>query len=172
MLLFGMGITLTEEEDRQLESVRQPCYAALGLANDYFSFGREYVEFQASGESQTFTNSVWLHMKWQNVDVVAAKEMVKQATWRYERRFLDLCAEYRCRYSSLSDHIDLYLRALAYQISGNVVWSLNCPRYHPDHEYDPNAGLEDSLTDNTYYKSLELDLSYMNTYSAGSLCGH
>ncbi|KAF3052121.1 hypothetical protein E8E11_010999 [Didymella keratinophila] len=34
MLLFGMDITLTKEEDRHLESVRKPCYAALGLAND------------------------------------------------------------------------------------------------------------------------------------------
>lgn len=120
-----MGVTLTEEEDRQLESLRKPCYAALGLANDYFSFDREYDEFQASGESQTLTNSVWLHMEWHNVDIAAAKRMVKQAVWHYERRFLDLCAEYRCEYSSLSDHVDRHLRALAYQVSGNVIWSLN-----------------------------------------------
>jgi geranylgeranyl pyrophosphate synthase len=146
MLLFGMGITLTDEEDNQLESVRKPCYAALGLANDYFSFDREYAEFQASGESQTLVNSVWLHMKWHNVDVAAAKEMVRQATQRYEAQFLDLCGEYRHKNSPLADHVDRYLRALAYQVSGNVVWSLNCPRYHPRYRYDPNAGLEDALT--------------------------
>ena len=121
MLLFGMGITLTDEEDKQLESVRKPCYAALGLANDYFSFDREYAEFQASSESQTLINSVWLHMKWHNVDVAAAKEMVRQATQRYEAQFLDLCVEYHHKNSPLADHVDRYLRALAYQVSGNVV---------------------------------------------------
>lgn len=76
MLLFGMGTILTEEEGRQLESVRKPCYAALGLANDCFSFDRESDEFQAcDGEAQTFTNSVWLHMKWHKVDVAAAKNI-------------------------------------------------------------------------------------------------
>ena len=155
MLLFGMGITLTEKEDSQLESVRKPCYAAVSLANDYFSFDREYHEFQASSKSQTLTNAVWLHMKWHNVDIVAAKKLVKHAIWRYERRFLDLCAEYRCENDPITNHIDRHLRALAFQVSGNVVWSMNCPRYHPDRRYDPNAELEDSLTDKRFCESLQ-----------------
>lgn len=63
LLLFGMGITLTEEEDRRLESARNSSYAAIGLTNDFLSFDREYDEFQASGQSQIFMNAVWLHMK-------------------------------------------------------------------------------------------------------------
>ena len=172
MLLFGMGINLTEKEDRQLESVRKPCYAALGIANDYLSFDREYDEFEASEKSQPLTNSVWLHMKWHNIDVAAAKKMVKQAAWRYERQYLDLCAEYRREHSSLSDHVERYLRALAYQVSGCVVWSLNCPRYHPDQRYDPNAGVEDSLTDKTYCGSLQSNLPHSDTCSAGKNYGH
>lgn len=170
LLLFGMGVILTEEEDRQLESVRKPCYAALGLASDYFSFDREYHKLQASGESQTLTNAVWLHMKWHNVDIVAAKKMVKQAIWRYERRYLDLCADHRRENGPLSNHIDRYLRALAYQISGNVVWSLNCPRYHPDRRYDPNAGCEDSLTDNNYFESLQHGVSINKICLSGIAC--
>jgi hypothetical protein len=74
MLLFGMGMTLSKEEDAQLDSIRKPCYAALGLANDYFSLDREYTEFQESGESKTLTNSVWLHMQWHHVESSAAKK--------------------------------------------------------------------------------------------------
>ncbi|USP73611.1 fusicoccadiene synthase [Curvularia clavata] len=118
MLLFGMGIILSEEEDAELDPIRKPCYAALGLANDYFSFDRDN----------------------------AAKEMTKQATKRYEEEFLEKCTEYRRAYAPLPEKLDRYLDALAYQVSGNVVWSLNCPRYHPEHRYDPNAGIEDSLT--------------------------
>jgi ophiobolin F synthase len=165
-----MGITLTYEEDIQLESLRKPCYAALALTNDYFSFDLEYDEFQASGESQTLTNSVWLHMKWHNIDIVAAKKMVKQAIWCYERRFLDLCDDFGGENSSLPSHIDRYLRALSYLVSGNVVWSLNCPRYHPDRRYDPNAGLEDSLTDKKYCGSLQYEYCSTNTDSTRNIC--
>jgi geranylgeranyl pyrophosphate synthase len=49
------------------------------------------------------------------------------------------------------------LDALAYQVSGNVVWSLNCPRYHPEYRYDPNAGIEDSLTVEPFKRTLGLE---------------
>jgi geranylgeranyl pyrophosphate synthase len=152
-----MGMTLTKEEDAELAPIRKPCYAALGLANDYFSFDREYAEFQDSGKSQTLTNSVWLHMKWHNVDSIVAKEMTRKATRRYEKQFLEMCNEYRRRKAPLSEKLDRYLRALAYQVSGNVVWSLNCPRYHPEFRYDPNAGIEDSLTAEALPKAFQIE---------------
>jgi ophiobolin F synthase len=57
-LLFGMGMTLTKEEDIRLKPIRETLYAALGLANDLFSFDREYTEFKESGKLQTLTNAV------------------------------------------------------------------------------------------------------------------
>lgn len=49
LLLLGMGVTLTEEEDAQLEPIRKPGFIALALADDYLSFDREYLEFSESG---------------------------------------------------------------------------------------------------------------------------
>lgn len=158
-----MGMTLSEEEDAQLEHIRKPCYAALGLANDYFSFDREYAEFQGSGQSQTFTNSVWLHMQWHNVDVTAAKRMTVEATRRYEDLFLSQSAKYRHGNRPVLEKVDRYLDALAYQVSGNVVWSLNCPRYQPDHRYDPNAGIEDALTAKLLPRMLSTDCDFRGT---------
>jgi hypothetical protein len=145
MMLFGMGMTLTKEEDAELKDIVYPCYAALGLANDYFSFDREYEELQQS-EAKSLTNAVWLYMHWHDVDVPTAKSMVREATNKYEKQFQSMSETFRNTHAPLSDKLDCYLRALAYQISGNVVWSLNCPRYHPEHRYDANAGLEDSFT--------------------------
>ncbi|RAR08378.1 terpenoid synthase [Stemphylium lycopersici] len=166
ILLFGMGMTLSEEEDAQLECIRKSCYAALGLANDYFSFDREYADFQKPGESQTFINSVWLHMQWHNVDVAAAKRMTVEVTRRYEGLFLNQCAKYRHENSPLPEKLDSYLDGLAYLISGNVVWSLNCPRYHPEHRYDPNAGVEDDLTANSLARTLGTDYGFRGTLNA------
>jgi hypothetical protein len=143
MLLFGLSTTLSAEEDDQLAPIRKPCYAALGLANDYFSFDREYAEFQASGQSTTLINSVWLHMQWHHVDSDTAKEMTRQATKRYEEQFLEKCAEYRREHAPLKERLDRYLRALAHQVSGNVVWSLNCPRYHPEYRYEVEESIKD-----------------------------
>jgi hypothetical protein len=150
MMLFGMGMTLAKEEDAELKDIVYPCYAALGLANDYFSFDREYSELQKSG-AKSLTNAVWLYMQWHDVDVPTARSMVREATNKYEKQFQSMSEMFRSTHTPLSDKLDRYLRALAYQISGNVVWSLNCPRYHPEHRYDPNAGLEHSLT----FKSLD-----------------
>ena len=150
-MLWGMGMQLTQEEDRQLAPIIQPCFAALGLANDYFSFDREYDEFKQSGRAATnLTNAVWLHMKWHNVDISTAKEMVRQATSKYEQQYLKNCADFRSKRSPISEKLDRYLRTLSYQITGNVVWSLNCPRYHPQFRYDANAGLENVMTSKSF----------------------
>ena len=130
MMLWGMSTTLTPEEDSLFRPVVHPCFAALGLANDYFSFDRDVAERQVSG-SRILTNAVWLLMKWHNVDSEEAKEMVREATVRYEQEFLQRREVFRREHAPLSEKSDRYLRALSYQISGNVVWSLNCPRYHP-----------------------------------------
>jgi hypothetical protein len=145
MMLFGMGMTLTKEEDEQLKDVVHSCYAALGLANDYFSFDREYREMQKS-RGQSIANAVWLCIGWHDVDIPTAKSMVRDAATKHEKQFQELSEDFRLKHAPISDNLDTYLRGLAYQISGNVVWSLNCPRYHPEHRYDPNAGVEDTMT--------------------------
>jgi hypothetical protein len=145
-MLFGMGMVLSNEEREELKDVVQPCFAALGLANDYFSFDREYDEFKSSN-APLMINSVWLHMQWHGVDVNRAKDMVREATVKYEEKFLRSCEEYRHAHQPISGKLDQYLTGLTCQISGNVVWSLNCPRYHPSFHYDPNFGIEDEITE-------------------------
>ncbi|KAK3306311.1 isoprenoid synthase domain-containing protein [Chaetomium strumarium] len=155
MMLFGMDMVLTAEEDALLADIVRPCYASLALANDYFSFDREWAETQskpaaasssAAAAKPTLINAVWLYMQWRGVDAAAAKRLVVEATNRYERQFLSLCEQFRRDHGPVPAKLDRYLRGLAYQISGNVVWSLTCPRYHPEFRYDPNAGLEDAIT--------------------------
>jgi hypothetical protein len=150
-MLFGMGMTLTKEEDALLADIIQPCYASLALANDYFSFDREWAEAQSKPDSEQgntpkLINAVWLYMQWRGVDAAAAKRLVVEAANRYEARFLELCKRFRRDHNPLDHKLNRYLRVLSYQVSGNVVWSLNCPRYHPEYRYDSNAGVEDALT--------------------------
>ncbi len=61
LMLFGMGTTLSQDELAQVAPIARPCYAALGLANDYFSFDVEYEVFKNSN-AKTMTNAAWLFM--------------------------------------------------------------------------------------------------------------
>ncbi|RAH78110.1 geranylgeranyl pyrophosphate synthase [Aspergillus japonicus CBS 114.51] len=144
LMRFGMGFVLTSEEQASIEPVVRPCYAALGLANDYFSFDVEWEEFQHSAET-TMTNAVWLCMHWHGVDVPAAKEMVRQVTTNFEREFQQRVAEYIAGDGRENRKVQVYLRALGYQIPGNVAWSLRCPRYHPHLVQEAGRLLEESM---------------------------
>ena len=94
-MLFGMAMSLTKLKEAQMEHRSRPCYAALGLANDYFSFDIEYEESKASDVSN-MTNAVWLFMKWRNVSVEAAKAKVKDENF-VTRGSSKLCAKNSCK---------------------------------------------------------------------------
>jgi hypothetical protein len=142
LMLFGMGMTLSPAEDILLAPLRYPCYAALGLANDYFSFDREYALYIRSGRRQTLSNAVWLHMQWHDVSVDVARGMTLEATRKYEKMFLDVCREYKEK-NEVGEKVEKYLRGLAYQISGNVVWSLKCPQYEGGFVCSGDVGRDD-----------------------------
>lgn len=133
LMRFGMGILLTEEEIRTVAPIVKPCYAALGLANDYFSFDVEWKEFQEreSGEG-AMTNAVWLFTQWDNVDIATAKKLVREVTNQYEEEYQRRVEEFILGEGHNATKLHTYLRALAYQIPGNIAWSLRCPRYHPE----------------------------------------
>ncbi|KAL2847042.1 isoprenoid synthase domain-containing protein [Aspergillus pseudodeflectus] len=57
LMRFGMGILLTPEEQARTAPIVKPCYAALGLANDYFSFEIEWEEFQREEDKTAMTNA-------------------------------------------------------------------------------------------------------------------
>ncbi|KAL3474415.1 isoprenoid synthase domain-containing protein [Aspergillus californicus] len=106
LMRFGMGIQLSPEEQKQIEPIVKPCYAALGLANDYFSFDIEWEEFQAESDKTTMTNA-------------------------YEQQYLHNVAGFATGEGKDNVKLQAYLKAQGYQIPGNVAWSLQCPRYHP-----------------------------------------
>ena len=137
---FGMGILLTPEENNLTYPIVRPCYAALGLANDYFSFDVEWEEYQQEQTSdkpqcdkKAMTNLVWLFIHWRNVDIPEAKEMVRHVVNQYEQEFLQKMDAFLTTGEGKGNaKLKDYLMAQAYQVSGNVAWSLRCPRYHPE----------------------------------------
>lgn len=145
---WGMGILLTKDEEKVLAPITKPCFAALGLANDYYSFDIEWKEFQqerAAKENPTMTNAVWLFMNWQGLSIHEAKEKTRQVVRKYEEDFQSQMSRFVEDKTRCSPNMARYLKALAYQIPGNVAWSLRCPRYHPELCPDAAKRLEDSM---------------------------
>ncbi|KAK4126318.1 terpenoid synthase [Parathielavia appendiculata] len=133
-------------EDARLADVVRPCHTSLALTNAYFSFDQEWAEAQTKPRAANPINAVWLYMQWRGGNPSVTKQLVIEAANRYEARFRELCERFRRDNAPFDLKLDRYLRALSYEESGNGVWSLNCPRYHPEYRYDPNAGNEDALT--------------------------
>ncbi|KAJ5116916.1 Variediene synthase [Penicillium angulare] len=134
VMRFGMGILLTKEEEELLAPIARPCFAALGLANDYFSFDIEWQEYQESqdtGKSSTMTNLVWLYTQWEDLSLSQAKEKTMQTVRNFETEYYHAMNLFMSN-DKCSANCANYLKSLAYQMPGNVVWSLRCPRYHPE----------------------------------------
>lgn len=135
LMLFGLGMTLSPQEDATLGHVIRPCFAALALTNDYFSFDREIEEVDTS----TLINSVAIVMRIQNLDIPTAKTIINETIQKYEQEFLRRIDQYKQHKGPVSDKIEQYMEAMTYQFSGNLVWSLNCPRYNPEYRYGLEA---------------------------------
>lgn len=132
---FAMGILLTKEEEEILAPITKPCSAALGLANDLYSFDVEWKEFQEKllhEKSPTMTSAVWLYMTWERLSVTEAKHKTRLLVREYEQSFQDRMTRFIQEDERCSPKLARYLKALAFQIPGNVAWSLRCPRYHPE----------------------------------------
>ena len=89
-MLFGAGATMTDQELAKVEDVAFPAFAAMALANDYFSFDREFAERGATipgSEEEPLINAVWLCTQWSDVDIEQAKELVRAKTIFYEEEY-------------------------------------------------------------------------------------
>lgn len=148
-MLFGMGVHLTAEEESQLQDIIRPAYAASGLANDYFSFDREWSEREEtrrdSVDPEPMKNAVWLCMGWHNLSAKEAKEMVKRETIKYELEFDTKKRKFLEANPQHSESVRKCLDGVTQMIVGNIAWSLQCPRYRHELRYDANAAVENTF---------------------------
>lgn len=158
-MAFGMGIYMSPEDQQRVKDVTALGHAALGLANDYFSFDREFSEWEQQtrdgSEPGPMVNAVWLCMKWYGLDMSAAKDMVRTETVRYETAFKSAKDGFLHADPAPPERFWRYLDGLSQMIIGNIVWSLACPRYHPHLRYDANARVENEFLARASSPSLE-----------------
>lgn len=158
-MAFGMGVYMSREDQEHVKDLTALGHAALGLANDYFSFDREFSdreqEIRDGSEPGPMVNAVWLCMEWYGLDMSAAKNMVRAETVKYETAFAGAKNRFLHADPAPPERFWKYLDGLSQMIIGNIVWSLACPRYHPRLRYDANSGIENDFLSRASSPSFE-----------------
>ncbi|KAI0399778.1 fusicoccadiene synthase [Xylaria palmicola] len=126
-LTFGMALTIPDDEYEICMEMARSGYAALGLTNDLFSWEKERHDARKSGLDYVF-NAIWVIMKERSVNEAEAKKICCDEIKKQVAAFQQTVEETRHN-PCLSKDLRKYLEAVLYSISGNLVWSIYCPRY-------------------------------------------
>ncbi|KAI0116203.1 terpenoid synthase [Hypoxylon sp. NC0597] len=134
LVTFGCAITIPEEEMGICAELVQPAVIAASLTNDLFSYEKEYEAAQASGLPD-IVNALWVLMGEHNISLEEAKARCRVRIKEEVAKYVRIVKETVSR-SDLSSDAKRYIELMQYSVSGNVVWSLQCPRYHKDMQYN------------------------------------
>ena len=125
--MYGMALTISKEEHELIFPITAPAYANLALANDFFSWKKEYAEFKEEGKTY-MVNAVWILMQEHSVSEEDAKSLLKRRATSCCEEYLRLKAEFE-NSKYIRPDLRKYLDALELAIPGNIAWNNYCPRY-------------------------------------------
>ncbi len=140
---FGMALTIPEHEMSLCSQLARPAFAALSLTNDLFSWEKERDDAKRDGLAHVI-NAIWVIMGERSMTELEAKMVCRQKIQDYIVEYVRVVEETR-RNRDISSDLRTYIEALQYSVSGNLVWSIYCPRYHPKASYSavPLSGMEE-----------------------------
>ncbi|CAF9915918.1 MAG: hypothetical protein GOMPHAMPRED_000894 [Gomphillus americanus] len=128
MVTFGMGISIPKDELDLAHELAEVAYLNLGLTNDLYSYQKEYDTAMAMGQDHV-TNVIWVLMEERSISEDAAKEVCREKIKKTIVDFRQIVRETNAR-TDVSVDTKRYMEGLLYSLSGNLVWSIECPRYH------------------------------------------
>ena len=125
-----MALTIPEHEKDLCSRLSEPAFVAFSLTNDLFSWEKERDAAKREGVSNVI-NAIWVIMGEQSMTELEAKAECREKIKEYVAESVRVVAETRGNLN-ISLDVRIYIEALLYMISGNLVWSIYCPRYHPE----------------------------------------
>lgn len=125
-----MALSIPKEEMQLCRELSKPAYAAMATVNDLFSFDKELAEAEKSGATHLM-NAVWILMKEHSITEAEAKQLCCVKIDEYLINYQQIIDATKDD-NKLSIGLRKYLEALQYSHTGNLAWSLYCPRYRPE----------------------------------------
>lgn len=111
-----------------------PAVIAASLTNDLFSYEKEYEAAQAAGLTEV-VNALWVLMREHKISLEEAKSMCRMRIREEVAKYTRIITDTQPR-KNLSSDLKRCIELMQYSVSGNVVWSLQCPRYHSNMQYN------------------------------------
>lgn len=129
-----MALTISEHEMDLCSQLARPAFAAISLTNDLFSWEKEREDAKRDGLSYV-VNAIWVIMRELSMTELEAKAVCREKIKDYVAESVRVGEETQ-RNCDISSDLRTYIEALQYSISGNLVWSIYCPRYHTEASYN------------------------------------
>ena len=114
--------------------IMRPAWIVAGLTNDLYSWEKEYQASLEHGQTHV-VNAIWVLMREHSFTIDQAKDLCKQKIKENVAEYLRTVEETQ-KNESLSLDLRRYVECMQYSLSGNVVWSRLCPRYHSAASYN------------------------------------
>ncbi|KAK6213609.1 fusicoccadiene synthase [Colletotrichum tabaci] len=129
VVTFGLSLRIPDHEMDLCRKLMAPAWIAVGLQNDLWSWPKERDAAEKQGKDHVI-NAIWVLMHEHKTDLEGAEQICRRLIKENVAKYLQIVKECRDD-ASLSEDLRKYIEAMKYSISGNVVWSLTCPRYNP-----------------------------------------
>ncbi|KAL1796230.1 hypothetical protein ACET3X_004770 [Alternaria dauci] len=127
MLQFSLGMSISEEEEALVQPIIDAATEGLLLANDFFSWEREYRELQ-SGKSKRIVSAVDLFVRTKGLSIDDAKDEVKRQIIKAERDFCERRDQLYKACPGISLKLKRWIDCAGLAVSGNHYWCSACPR--------------------------------------------
>ncbi|KAF7194703.1 Ophiobolin F synthase [Pseudocercospora fuligena] len=132
---FGMALDIPREEKEECWRLTRPVWAAAALTNDVQSWEKECRLVQLQDKTD-MVNSIWILMKQHTIDVEEAKARVLNKVKEFVSQYIQTVRTTATR-QDLSLDSRIFVEAMQYMISGNAMWGISSPRYHPECSLTP-----------------------------------
>lgn len=129
-----MALTIPKGELDHCKELARPAFAALGLTNDLFSWEKERDAAKRDGLPHV-VNAIWVLMGELSITESEAKNLCRVKIKESVAEYIGIL-KYTESNLDLSYDLRRYIEAIKYSVSGNLVWSLYCPRYHSEASYN------------------------------------
>jgi fusicocca-2,10(14)-diene synthase/ophiobolin F synthase len=128
--MFGMGLSIPEDQQQTCLDLSRPFWLHLALANDYHSWERESKAAVESGQASV-TNAIWILMNKHSMTCDEARTVCRERARQYAAECEQMVEAAKAR-EDLCEDAKVLLEQVQFAVSGNIAWGLQCPRYHAD----------------------------------------
>jgi hypothetical protein len=137
---FSWGVKVSQSEKDSVAHIIYPLTEIGGLANDYYSFDKEYASYMRQGGSEGIPNSVWILMQEHGITAEQAKIRLAKVITSVENDYHRIRHELEQSRQKLPEHVWRYMDTAVWVTSGTFYWSSFGGRYNRNMSVPTESG--------------------------------